>query len=153
MRRILLIANQTIGGDHLADAIRERMAAGELELTLLVPATHRTAFVVAMAEAFAVQGGIEPPTPAPGEDPDAEGRLAAGLDWLGNLGVPATGLVGEHDPFRAVRDYLAGHACDEIIISTLPSGLSKWLHQDLPHRLEHGTDVPVTVVSASHPQE
>lgn len=151
MRRIVVVANQTIGGEHLAELLRSRAAAGPVEITLLVPATHRTAFVVAMAEAFAVQGGIEPPTPAPGEDPDADGRLAAGLEWLAGLGFTATGLVAEHDPVRAVRDFLADHTCDEIVVSTLPSGLSRWLHQDLPHRLEHGTGLPVTVITPPHP--
>lgn len=148
---MLVVANQTIGGHHLAELIADRAAAAPVQITLLVPATHRTAFMVAVAEAFAVQGGIEPPTPAPGEDPDAEGRLASGLDWLAGLGHPATGMVGEHDPLRAVRDFLADHTCDEIVVSTLPAGLSRWLHQDLPHRLAHGTDVPVTVVSAPDP--
>ena len=41
--------------------------------------------------------------------------------------------------------------CDEIIVSTLPHGFSSWLHQDLPHRAERVTGLPVTVVSAAHP--
>ena len=151
MRRILIVANQTLGGDHLAEVIRDRMAAQPTRFALLVPATHRTDVVVALAEAFAVQGGMRPPAVPVGDDDAASHRLAAGLEWMRGLGASVEGSVGEHDPVRAIRDLLATETCDEIIVSTLPRGISSWLHQDLPHRVERVTGIPVTVVSAAHP--
>jgi hypothetical protein len=150
-RRVLIVANQTLGGDHLAEVIRQRIAAGPTSFTLLVPATHRTHVVVALAEAFAVQGGMRPPPPTVDDDDAAADRLQEGLAWMQGLGAAAEGIVGEHDPVRAIRDYLAVRRCDEIVVSTLPHGVSNWLRQDLPHRLERTTGVPVTVVSAPHP--
>jgi hypothetical protein len=150
-RRVLVVANQTLGGDHLAEVIRQRIAAGPTSLTLLVPATHRTHVVVALAEAFAVQGGIRPPPPSIDDDDAAADRLQEGLAWMRGLGAAADGIVGEHDPVRAIRDVLADQTYDEIVVSTLPRGVSRWLRQDLPHRLERTTGVPVTVVSAPHP--
>ena len=148
MRRIMVVANQTLGGDHLAEAVKARMAETPTRFNLLVPATHRADFVMAMAEAFAVQGGMRPPAPTNGDDPDAGARLAAGLDWMRGLGATVDGEVGDHDPVRAIRDYQARERVDEIIISTLPHGLSQWLHLDLHHRVERHCGVPVTVVSA-----
>jgi hypothetical protein len=148
MRRIMVVANQTLGGDHLAEAIKARMAEAPTGFSLLVPATHRADFLVAVAEAFAVQGGMRPPAAANGDDPDASARLAAGLEWMRGLGAAVDGEVGEHDPVRAIRDYQARERVDEIIISTLPHGLSQWLHLDLQHRVERHCGVPVAVVSA-----
>ncbi|HEY5114915.1 MAG TPA: hypothetical protein VIJ00_05280 [Nakamurella sp.] len=151
MRRILVVANQTLGGDHLAAVIAARGAEPDIEFTLLVPATHRTDVVVALAEAFAVQGGMRPPVPTADDDVDAAGRLTDGLSWMRGLGVSVDGRIGEHDPVRAVRDLLADQPCDEIIVSTLPRGHSSWLHHDLPNRIERASGLPMTVVSAEHP--
>ena len=151
MRRILVVANQTLGGDHLAEVIKQRIAAQPTRFALLVPATHRTDVVVALAEAFAVQGGMRPPAPTVDDDVAAKSRVEAGLEWMRGLGASADGYVGEHDPVRAIRDLLAELNYDEIIVSTLPHGFSSWLHQDLPHRAERVTGLPVTVVSAAHP--
>ena len=150
MPRILIVANQTLGGDHLAKVVRDRLSQGPTEFSLLVPATRSTDIVIALAEAFAVQGGVRPP-PGTDEDFDAANRVQVGLAWLLKLGVSAKGFVAEHDPVPAVRDFVAQRGCDEIIVSTLPHGFSSWLHHDLPHRLERATGLPVTVVSAPHP--
>ena len=75
MRRIMVVANQTLGGDHLAEAVKARLAETPTQFNLLVPATHGADFVVAVAEAFAVQGGMRPPAAANGDDPDASARL------------------------------------------------------------------------------
>lgn len=152
MRRILVVANQTLGGDQLAELIRSRIAAQPTEFSLLVPATHRTELVVVLAEAFAVQGGMRPPSLPVDDDVRADERMTAGVEWMRGLGATVTGQVGQHDAARAVHEHLTGHRCDEIIISTLPHGISSWLRQDLPHRVERDSKVPVTVISAKDPK-
>ncbi|HEY5881160.1 MAG TPA: hypothetical protein VIU11_19765 [Nakamurella sp.] len=151
MRRILVVANQTLGGDHLAEVIRARAAEGPVEVLLMVPATHHTDLLVALAEAFAVQGGMRPPAENYDGDVDAKDRAGAGTTWLTGLGVSATAEVVAHDPLPGIREALARREVDEVIVSTLPAGVSRWLHQDLAHRIRRVTDAPVTVVTADHP--
>jgi hypothetical protein len=62
-----------------------------------------------------------------------------------------TGEVGDPSPALAVSDALERATIDEIIVSTLPSGLSRWIHQDLPHRLERRTGLPIAHVVARIP--
>jgi len=63
-------------------------------------------------------------------------------------GAPVEGLIGSHDPLAAVEDALNAHGFDEVIISTLPAHLSRWLRLDLPSKVA-GMGVPVTSVSGS----
>lgn len=151
VRRILVVANQTVGGDHLAELIRNRAAAGPLEVLLVVPATHHTDLVEVLAHAFAVQGGMRPPAAAGGATEHARAQAVAGVHWLAGLGVSAVGEVVDHDPVPAIRDRLEQGDVDEVIVSTLPAGMSRWLRHDLAHRIRRSTDTPVTVVSADHP--
>ena len=58
-------------------------------------------------------------------------RLDAFMDHLRALGAEATGEIGSRDPIEAARDALRGHPVDEIILSTLPPGISRWLGQDV----------------------
>lgn len=151
VRRILVVANQTIGGDHLAELIRNRAALGPVEVLLVVPATSHTDLVEALAQAFAVQGGMRPPVAADDAHQHARARAAAGAHWLAGLGVSAVGEVVDHDPVPAIRERLGQGGVGEVIVSTLPAGMSRWLHQDLAHRIRRIADVPVTVVTADHP--
>lgn len=66
-------------------------------------------------------------------------------------GVSVDGRVGDADPVRAVETALKGSQFDEIIVSTLPNRISRWLRQDLPRRLENKTGLPVTHVGAARP--
>lgn len=151
MRRILVVANQTLGGDHLAAVIRSRAAAGPIEALLVVPATYHTDLVELLAQAFAVQGGMRPPAAAHDAHEHARAQAIAGVNWLAGLGVSAVGEVVDHDPVKAIRDRLDQGDVDEVIVSTLPAGMSRWLHQDLAHRIRRVTEVPVTVVTAAQP--
>src|SRR5918993_5226631 len=96
-----------------------------------------------------VMGGI-PTLPAPPEEARrlAQGKLDATLKKLTAAGVRANGTVADPDPVRAVEEATATGEFDEIIVSTLPARLSRWLHQDLPGRLEHRFHLPVTHVPA-----
>jgi hypothetical protein len=78
---------------------------------------------------------------------EAGERLESFLDRLRALGVEAAGEVGDRDPVSAVRDALRGREIDEIVLSTLPPGISRWLGLDIPSRLRGAVSVPVTVVN------
>ena len=63
--------------------------------------------------------------------------------------MEVTGEIGDASPLRAVGDALQYQSCDEIIVSTLPPGVSRWLKLDLPNRLRHSFAIPVTHVVAT----
>jgi hypothetical protein len=134
MRSYLIVGNQTLMGPELDEAIAARMVPGDPpDLHVVVPATPRPgAFTWNEDEATA----------------DAQGRLDAMLEHLKGLGLSATGEVGYRDPVEAARDALRSHPAEEIILSTLPTGISRWLGQDVPSRLKSAVSVPVVVVTA-----
>ena len=78
----------------------------------------------------------------------AQAKLDAVVRTLTAAGTRASGTVGDPDPLRAVEGAMATGEFDEIIVSTLPARLSRWLHQDLPGRLERAFHLPVTHVPA-----
>jgi len=131
-QRILVVANQTAGGSHLKRAVRKRMEQGPCVFTLLVPASPPTDGAWSEGEAHAA----------------AEARMKEGLDALSEVGAQAEGVIGDHRPIHAITDVLVEHPQDEIILSTFPVGGSRWLKQDLPHRVERVFKLPVTHVVA-----
>jgi hypothetical protein len=133
MPSYLIVANQTLSSPTLAIAVEERAAAGDASFYVVVPATH-----VPHGLTWNEQEAIEA----------AQARLVAILDRLRSLGAVATGEVGSEDPIAAAQDALRTVEVDEIILSTLPSGISRWLGQDVPARLRRAVSVPVTVVTA-----
>jgi hypothetical protein len=90
--------------------------------------------------------------PGPTSDQEAtahaQHRLGQLLDELRRLGAEADGEVGHPDPLRAVSDELSSRSFDEVIVSTLPQPISRWLAMDLPHRLQRRFNLPVTTVIA-----
>jgi GABA permease len=148
MRRYLIVANQTLGADELSRAVADRSAAGPAEFWLLVPATPVTdlaspAFLPGM-------GGVPVPVQASPEESEAlaRARLDAALERLRAAGSTVDGEVGDPDPFRAIEQTLSRRQFDEIVVSTLPARLSRWLRQDLPSRVERKFHVPVTHVGS-----
>ena len=124
-RHVLIIANRTAATPGLLEEVRRRAAGGATRFTLLVP--------------------------RPFWDPDTE-ESAITLE----LAIPlleeaargrVEGLIGDQDPVRAVESALAEASYDEIILSTLPEHISRWLHRDLPTRLQR-FGLPVTLVTA-----
>ena len=77
----------------------------------------------------------------------ARGRLAIGIEQLQKLGAEVDGEVSNANPVQAVEDALSRRKYDEIILSTLPSGIGRWLSQDLPHKVTRKLKGPVTVVT------
>ena len=82
---------------------------------------------------------------------EARERLNRFLAHLVEQRVEADGEVGDRDPVAAVRDALRGREIDEVVLSTLPPGISRWLGQDIPSKLRHNVDVPVDVVYEAAP--
>ncbi len=131
-RRVLIVANQTAGGSHLKKAVQKRIEQGPCVFTLLVPSSAPSDGAWSEGEARAA----------------AEERMREGLDGLRSVGAEVAGVVGDHRPIHAITDVLVEHPHDEIIVSTLPVGISRWLKQDLPHRVERVFRLPTTHVVA-----
>lgn len=130
--RILVVANQTAGGAHLKQAVRSRIEKGPCRFTLLVPAS-------APADHNWTEGQLKAA---------AEERLREGVAALQEVGAEVEGIVGDHRPIHAITDALVEQPHDEIILSTFPVGVSRWLKQDLPHRVERVFKLPLTHVVA-----
>ena len=135
MGSYLVVGNQTLDSPELAEAIAERMAAGASTFHVVVPATP-------------VQKGLT-------WDEDearaaADVRLTAALARIRALGAEVSGEVGARDPIEATEDALRRREVDEVILSTLPTGISRWLGQDVPTRLKGSVLVPVTVVTTKN---
>ena len=147
MHTVLIVANQTIGSAELTAAVKERITSGSrFHLLVPVPPTPPSAISVGLA---AVESAATAFMVLPDLRALAEERLESGLEWLRGLGTDATGEVGVIDTVAAVVGVVARDHVDEIIVSTLPSRISKWLRQDLPHKIEKHVSVPVTVVTTS----
>lgn len=128
--RVLVVANRTADSEGLAHVLAERPDAADAAFTLLVPATGRG-----------------PARPQGREE--ARAQLAAAIDRLREAGLDVTGTVGDPDPIVAVAETWKPGEFDEVIVSTLEGGASRWLEYDLPHRVRKLTDCPVTHVVPS----
>jgi hypothetical protein len=132
---VLVVANRTAESPELLEALKQRATQGDVEFSLLVPATpHGVAWAADMHS-----GGGE-----------AEQHMENAVERMRSEGLQVTaGKVGDPDPVAAVQDEVNFTKYDEIVVSTLPGGISKWLKLDLPHRVERVTGLPVTHVTAS----
>lgn len=138
MRRYLVVAHQTLTSAELVEALRDRQAQGPSAFHLVVPFIH-----VGLGELW-VEGDAR--REAGQHLEEARLRLLA-------EGFAVTGEVGDHNPVLAVSDVLireGDDAFDEIIVSTLPLGVSRWVHMDVPARVTRSTTVPVSHVVAVH---
>ena len=142
--RILLVANRTLGGEELTAAVRERVLNGATELWVVVPIAQPSIRMVD-GHAVVVQAHLAQDRSAAEV---AEGRLRDALYRFEHLGIPAGGEVSDKDPFIAVSNVLSREHFDEVIVSTLPTGLSHWLHTDLPSKVKRRFGLPVTTVTA-----
>jgi hypothetical protein len=132
--RVLVLANRTAATPALLDAVRERAVRGPCAFTLLVPR---------------VAHGLHRLVDAEDQDAsEADATLALALPLLEDAaGGPVDGMVGDPEPLNAVQDAVNVRGFDEIIISTLPTHVSRWLRLDLPHKVA-GLGLPVTTVTA-----
>jgi hypothetical protein len=123
----LVVANRTLGGQHLVDTVTTRSREGAT-IHVTVPATP-------LEGGNATNGG----TP----EEIAQQRLDEELRRLEEAGVKATGNVGPADPMAAIREQMDVEHFTGVIISTLHHTVSRWLHLDLPHRVVREFRVPV----------
>jgi hypothetical protein len=132
--RILVVAHKTAATPALLDAVRERAARGAASFTLLVPNSAH---------------GLHKVVDAEDQDAnEAEQVLELALPLLSEAaGTPVEGMVGDPSPMDAIHDAVNLRGFDEIIISTLPTKVSKWLRLDLPSKVA-GLGLPVTTVTA-----
>jgi hypothetical protein len=132
--RVLVVANRTAATPALLQAVRERAERGPCTFTLLVPNTTHGLHRV-----------VDPEDQGMGE---AEGVLELALPLLDEAaGGEVEGMVGDPDPLSAIQDAVNLRGFDEIILSTLPTRVSRWLHLDLPRKAA-GLGLPVTTVTA-----
>jgi hypothetical protein len=131
---VLVVANRTAESEELLAALTERAERGPCKFHLLVPATPHG---VTWAADMHAGGG------------EAEAHLRRAVERYREAGLEVDdGKIGDPDPVAAVEDAVNFKEFDEIIVSTLPKRVSKWLKLDLPHRVEHACGKPVTHVEA-----
>lgn len=134
MANVLVVANRTAECEELQQALKERAEKGDdVKFTLVVPASH------GLAKAAGSDLGT----------PEAQGHVDAAVENLRAAGLEVEGRLGDPDPVAAVADAANSGSYDEVIISTLPTHVSKWLHLDLPRKAAHATGLPVTHVVGS----
>lgn len=134
MRQYLIVANLTLGGEHLWKEVRARMEQGPCRFHVLAPAAHDPKGGGTWTEEEASAAARE--------------RVERTLLALRDMGAEADGEVGDIRSLDSTLDALRAHDYDEIILSTLPPGASRWLGMDLPSRLRRAVDVPLTHVTA-----
>jgi hypothetical protein len=134
MYRILVVANETLEAAHLLEEVRRRVeehGADECAVHLVVPASH--------GKGAWTEGGARA---------EAQFRLDDAMVAFKELGAEVTGEVGDPSPVLAVSDALIASTYDEIVLSTLPAGASRWLKQDAVSRIRRTFPaIPLTHVS------
>src|SRR5256885_16680633 len=132
--RVLIVAHKTAATPALIEAVRERAPRGRCSFTLLVPNE-----VGGLAKVL-----------DPEDQPEDAARdvLELALPLLEDAaGAPVEGIIGDATPMDAIQDAINLHGFDEIIISTLPARVSRWLRLDLPSKVA-GLGLPVTTITA-----
>ncbi len=133
MKTILVVANETLGGRSLLDAVRSRAAEGEVRFVICVPQNRpRSGLVVYDDAVFDA----------------AQVRVDLALEFIRAEHIQAIGEVGDPDPYTATIDAVHAYRPSEIIISTYPETRSGWMRRDLIDRVRDATRLPVEHVIA-----
>jgi hypothetical protein len=125
--KILVLANETIGGRSLIEKVQERQG-DDVEFWVVVPRARPRRGNVVYDEAVRDMAQV---------------RVDLMKAFMSENGIKGAGEVGDPDPFLAATDAVASEGLDEIIVSTLPAETSGWLKRDLPERLREQTGLPV----------
>jgi len=133
VKTILVVANETLGGKSLLDAVRSRAAEGEVRFVICVPQNRpRSGLVVYDDAVFDA----------------AQVRVDLALEFIRAEHIDAIGEVGDPDPYTATIDAVHAYRPSEIIVSTYPETRSGWLRRDLIDRVRDATGLPVEHVIA-----
>jgi hypothetical protein len=138
VRTILVVANETLGGKSLVEAVRKRAEAEDVRFVICVPQTKPKAGLVIYADSVFDA---------------AQARIDLAVQFLKGEGIQAIGEVGDPDPYTATIDAVFEHRPDEIIISTYPETRSGWLRRDLIDRVRDASGLPVEHVVADPDSE
>jgi hypothetical protein len=138
MNTVLVVANETLGGQPLIDAVRKRVEDGDVRFVLCVPRTKPRAGLVIYDDAVFDA---------------AQARVDLALEFVRAEGIQALGEVGDPDPYTATMDAVHEYRPDEIIISTYPETRSGWLRRDLIDRVRDASRVAVEHVVADPDSE
>ena len=128
MAEILVLANETIGGEALLDAVRARHEEGDARFFVVVPQTRPRHGNVIYDDVVR---------------DSAQVRVDLALAFMREEGIEGDGEVGDGDPYNAAMDAIGERGIDEIIVSTLPMQASAWIRRDLIQTLEDETGLPV----------
>lgn len=131
--RLLVVANETVGGEALLAEIGKRCRGRDCEILVVTPAvsvTRTEHWVSDVDEAIEL----------------ARQRMELSLIAIGELGLRARGEIGESDPNVAIEDALRVFPADEIVISTHPPHRSRWLERRVVERAREEIDLPITHV-------
>jgi len=128
-RRILVIANETVGGNTLRSAILDRSRDVREEVLVVTPALNSP-----LRHWVSDDDGARAA---------AQQRLEKSLSQLAEAGVEARGEIGDGDPLQAIEDALRTFGADEIIISTHPEGRSNWLEREVVENARERFTVPI----------
>ncbi|MBM3676651.1 MAG: hypothetical protein FJW96_02035 [Actinobacteria bacterium] len=131
IRRVLVVANETVGGEELLSVVRARTGAGG-RVHVVAPALNTRLRTWVSDE--------------DGARAAAADRLSSSLSWLRGVGIVADGQIGDADPVQAIEDALRTFAADEIVLSTHPEGRSSWLERGVTHRVQERFELPLTHV-------
>ncbi len=137
-RRVLVVANETVGGEELLSAISTMALQDRTRFHVVCPALNSRL-----------------KTYTSDEDPAREAaqqRLSVTLARLASVGIDATGTVGDGDPLVAVDDAVRTFGPNEIVVSTHPPGRSNWLEKGVVDSIRARYDVPVTHVVVDLPE-
>jgi hypothetical protein len=129
MRTVLVVANETLGGKPLIDAVLQRAGEGDARVVICVPRTQPRHGNVIYDEMVYDAAQI---------------RIDLARGFLRQRQVDAFGDVGDPDPYTATMDAVAEWHPDEIVVSTFPAQASGWLRRDLIERIQDATGLPVT---------
>jgi nucleotide-binding universal stress UspA family protein len=130
--RILVVANETVGGETLREVIAQKAEGYDEEVLVVTPALNSPLkHWVSDEDAARAQ---------------AQERLDESLERLRAAGVNARGEIGDGDPLQAIEDALRTFGADEIIISTHPEGRSHWLERGVVGAARARFAVPITHV-------
>jgi hypothetical protein len=138
MSRVLIVANETLGGATLMEKVRARHAEGDADFALVVPQNRPRHGQIIYDEAVRDAAQV---------------RVDLARQFLGAQGIDMVGEVGDEDPFQATMDAIADFQPDEIIVSTHPVTQSGWLRKDLVERIRQESGLPVEHVVVDLAQE